>query len=207
MSKQTYKFIKEKSILANLTDEYDLTENEFYKLYSFFVTYSLSKKQSGKSRNFKDYGWSDNTLNATCDSNVLEDTLESIIDLSKKNFVFTEKNNLKEQFQNTNLSDGKLDDCDTERMVIAKTDANNKYLKLFYRIRNCFAHGRFVLKYSSNLERMLIMQDNDRDNVTGRIVISLSTLLNFVDEIDKTHIVNKVSEKKTNEQIKEETVA
>ncbi len=206
--RQTYKYKKDKSILEGLRDEYELTENEYYKLYSFFVTYSLCENQSRKRKTFTDYGWSNNQLKSTSkDGVVLENILKGIIDLTKSNFVFTDENDLKKQFDSLNLQDAALTEYDNERMVISKTNAGNKYLKLFYRIRNGLAHGKFILKKSSAGEKMFVMQDDDTRNVTARIVVKLSTLLKFVDEIDKSGVLNKSEDINQTKELHEETAA
>ena len=111
--------------------------------------------------------------------------LANVINFSNNyNFEFTDKNDLRDQFISHDLSDGALVNVDDERAVIAKTNERNKYLKLFHRVRDGFAHGKFLLRKASTGEKMVIIQDNDSNNVTARIVIKLSTLLSFVDVID-----------------------
>ena len=88
------------------------------------------------------------------------------------------------------MGDGILTDYDVERCVIGQTSENNKYLKLFYRIRDGFAHGKFLLKRSSTNEKMVIIQDDNGKNVTARMVIKLSTLLHFVSCIDLNKVIS-----------------
>ena len=195
MDKQTYKYKKEKSIVYGIKDQYSLSKDEYYMLYSFFVTYSMCPNQSGKSKSFVDYGWGDNILvrniNGKQQSTDLYLALKNVLDLDKnKNFIFTDKNELKEKFISLDLGDGILHNFDTERAVIGKTNATNKYLKLFYRIRDGFAHGNFKLVFSSNNEKIVVIQDNNNTNVTGRIVIRLSTLLGFVNTVDKNNMLS-----------------
>lgn len=76
-----------------------------------------------------------------------------------------------------------------ERCVIGKTNATNKYLKLFYRVRDGFAHGKFCLRLSEENIKMVIIQDDDGHNVTGRIVIQLSTLIAFITAVDINHLI------------------
>lgn len=117
----------------------------------------------------------------------------------------TDKSNLADLFKKCNLLDGALSDCDTERAVISNTNESNKYLKLFYRIRDGFAHGKFLLKYSSNHKKMVIIQDDDTKNVTARIVIKLSTLLSVIETVDINNIIGYKSHQKIVKEI--ETVA
>lgn len=183
-TKQTYKYVQNNSILNGCSDEYQLSKNEFYTLYSFYVVHSMCVGQSGKRMDFIGYGWPGNKLEGA-----LLVSLNNVIDFNKNpNFVFTDKNDLKERFSELNLMDGYLADVDWERFVIAKTKENNRYLKMFYRVRDGLAHGRYTLRFSSSHEKMIVIQDNDQHNVTARMVVRLNTLLSFVSVIDKNHM-------------------
>lgn len=184
-NKQTYQYKKENSILGNLQDEYRLSENEYYRLYSFYVTYSLCGNQSAKKRTFLDYGWESESIKNT----VLGQELKRVIDLGNANFVFTDQDELKEKLDALALGDGIITDLRFERCVIGKTNAPNKYLKLFYRVRDGFAHGKFCLRLTDENEKMIVIQDDDSHNVTGRIVIKLNTLLSFINAIDINHLI------------------
>ncbi len=191
---QTYRYIKENSIIYNQVDDYVLSLEEFFLLYSFFVTYSVCENQSAKRRSFEDYGWKNGNIQTTVNNSKvvtpLGKALNEVLNFSvNKNFLFTDEDNLRELYRKNDLVDGVLTDLDKERAVIAKTNGSNKYLKLFYRIRNGLAHGRFIFKFSSTNEKMVIIQDNNRSNVTARIVIKLSTLLCFVKAVDLDNII------------------
>ena len=180
-----YKYIKNNSILQPLIDEYILTKSEISKIYSFYVTYSMSGNQSLKKRNFTDYGWKSN------DIKTIKEKLRELIDFESNNYKFLDKEgyDIKSSFEDLNLMDGKLNHIDTERAVVIKTDNTNMVLNYFHRIRDGFAHGKFILKYSSNNERMVIIQDDNGDNVTGRIVVKLETLLGIISIIDRNNII------------------
>lgn len=189
-----YKYIKENSIIYAERDEYLLTEHEFFCMYSFYVTYSMCGVQSFKKRSFSDYGWEDNLIEKTIEHKKIKTNLgkalSNAVELENNRFRFlTDKGKLDDLFEKCNLLDGALSDYDTERAVIGSTNETNKYLKLFYRIRDGFAHGKFLLKYSSNHEKMVIIQDDDTNNVTARIVIKLSTLLSIIEAVDINGII------------------
>ena len=195
-SKQTYPYRKNQSIIFNQSDEFSLSCEEYYLLYSFFVTYSCCGTQSGKKRTFKDYGWSSfarKTFSKEMpDKKVyLKDNLVEILDLDDRNyFIFTEdSDDVSTCFNDLNLPDGILCDVDTERAVITRTSESNRYLKLFYRIRDGFAHGKFLLKLNSKNEKVVIIQDDDGHNVTGRIVIKIQTLIKIIITIDKNNLL------------------
>ncbi len=182
IKKPTYKYIEADSIIYGLSDDYAFTINEYFCIYSFFVTYSLCAKQSSKKRRIEDYGWqAEEGKKTTIVTSRLKDALSTALDLdSDPFFIFTEDNDLKARFAEVNLKDGKPTDISTERAVIGKTSGSNPYFKLFYRIRNALAHGKFILKNAPSGEQIILMQDNDNANVTARIILKKSTLLSFI---------------------------
>ena len=194
----TYKYIKNNSIVLSTSDNYKLLDREYILLYSFFVTYSMCGNQSSKKRTFKDYGWANENLT---ENKKLYEKLNQLINLRRQYFVFIDKdapkNILKDEFKKCNLTDRILSDYETERMVILKKGLKNNFLEVCYRIRNCFAHGNFLLKKAGNT-KMIVFQDNDRDNVNARMVIKLKTLLNIVKEIDKNDILSISNQKLEN---------
>lgn len=184
--KQTYRYSKGSSILGNLHDEYQLSKEEYYKVYSFYVTYSMCGTQSAKKRSFTSYGWDGENVKST----TLGKALLAVLNLNRNpSFVFTDRDDLAAQFNALYLTDGDLENVDNERAVIGKTSESNNYLRLFYRIRDGFAHGKYLLRFSSSGEKMVIIQDDDRYNVTARIVLKLSTLLKFIEVIDTNSVI------------------
>ena len=191
MAKQTYKYVENQSILYGEVDQYELTTHEYNKIYNFYVTYSICGKQSMKKRSLTDYGWENNSIVNSGAKN----KLESILKLDENyNFIFTYEDNLKKSFSDVSLEDGQIIDFHPERAAIGKTKESNKYFKLFYRIRNGLAHGRFILRYNSLGEKMVLIQDNDTHNVTARIVLKLETILRFIDAIDKNESIPRFEE-------------
>ena len=186
----SYRLVKAHSMLAGLSDEYKLSEEEYGLLYEFFVTYSLCESQSCKKRKINDYGWSGSITKSG-----LKPQLSKILDLDKNsNFVFLDdkdKNSKKvaAKYKSVSLEDGAAFDFDYEHAVIGRTRADNKYTKLFYRIRDGLAHGKYILKLSSTKEKMVIIQDDGNNAVSARIIIKLDTLIRIVKTIDKNHIL------------------
>lgn len=183
-----------KNSIVNTQDDYSLSEHEYYLLYSFFVTYSMCPNQSCKKKSFTEYGWkSENIIekneNGEKSKTDLGNALSKILDFNSNYLFLSSNNHIRESFSKLNLSDGQLQDFDFERSVIGYTSCQNRYLKLFYRVRDALSHGNFALKYSTNNEKMVILEDHDTHGVTARIVIKLSTLLAFIDIIDKNGII------------------
>lgn len=187
--KQRYKYRKANSILQG-RNEYELEQEEFYVLYNFFVTYSVCENQSFQKRSFVDYGWStNNIINQDKTDTDLGKTLKNHLNLYRKEFIFSEQDNLKILFPQNALPDKVLPNYDIERFVIGITNENNQYIKLFHHVRNCLAHGKFVLKYSSSKEKMIVFQDNDKYNVTARMILKLQTLIDLVKTTDKNGLI------------------
>ena len=181
MPKQTYQYKIADSILGMVPDNFALTIDEYYRIYTFFVTYSMCDKQSAKKRSFSDYGWQNGNIKNTA----LGNALAAVLNLNRNpHFIFTDKNELGTKFNALDLPDGIATNLAYERAVVGKTSESNNYMKLFYRIRDGFAHGKFKLRFSTTNEKMVVIQDDDGHNVTARIIIKLDTLLNFVSAID-----------------------
>ena len=196
-TRPTYKYIISNSILYQQEDDYELSQSEFYMLYSFYVTYSCCGNQSLKKRTFAEYGWGNfarSIGNKISDRSVyLKDALTEIIDLDDRtHFIFiTDGDDVSQCLSQVDLADGILADLETERCVCMKNNEKNRFLNLFYRIRDGFAHGKFLLKYSRNGLRSVIIQDDDGHNVTARIVLKLDTLLKMVEVIDKNEMIER----------------
>lgn len=99
--------------------------------------------------------------------------LNAVLNLNKnKNFIFTDQDDLKKRFSDLAFTDGTLPNLDTERSVIGKTSEPNNYLRLFYRIRDAFAHGKYCLVFHPvTNEKMVVMEDNSPYNFTARLVL------------------------------------
>lgn len=191
MSEKKYKYKKDNSIVNPNLNEYELSTYEYYELYMFFVTYSMCGNQSLKKKSLEDYGWEGTTFR----NSGLMSELEKVLKLNgNENFSFCEDGNLCDAFRKCNLEDGEDVSVDTERAVIAKTSEDNKYLKLFHRIRNGLSHGSFSLRNNLHGQKMIVIQDQDKNNVTARIVIRLDTLLCFIRTIDRSHLIMKVDD-------------
>ena len=148
--KQTYKYRKADSILYNLTDEYVLTNEEYYELYSFYVTYSMCGNQSMKKRKFTDYGWKTHNIQETKNGKNhktdLGIALERVITFDSDHFSFsTGDDDLDVLFRKYNLEDGPIIDLNTERAVIGVTNEDNKYLKCFIESEMALHMGNLFL--------------------------------------------------------------
>ena len=188
MVKQTYKYSISSSIVRGLLDDYQLDNDEYSSIYKFFVTYSLGEKQSLKGRSLATYGWEGDYAR-----NGLKEQLKGVIDLYDDSIAYfagdqDAEGTFKracERFLLTN----EIKDLSRERVAVSNTYGTNNYLRLFYRIRDGFAHGKFVLKYNEQREKVVIIEDDNTYNVTARMVIKLDTLKQLIRVIDRNEIL------------------
>ena len=194
-NKQSYKYIIANSIIYQQEDEYKLSQDDFYVLYSFYVTYSCCGNQSMKRRTIEEYGWNSFSrkkgVKTPDPSKYLKDALAEIINLDDKDhFIFTEDgDDISKCMTKVDLADGILTDYETERCICMRNSENNRFLNLSYRIRDGFAHGKFLLKISESGKKCVVIQDDDGHSVTARIVLKLDTLLRMVKIVDKNSLI------------------
>ena len=182
---QTYKYIKSKSILNDSRPEVVLDSKVEYLLLKFFVVNTPCENISRRSISLKEFGWREKYNS----KNGLEKKLNPIIDINANNFIFTEEDDLLDKFKENQLTDNMLEDITTERFVVGRTSESNKLLKLLRHIRNCLAHGKYLVINTSINQQMMIMQDDDKNNVTARIVLGVNTLIEMIKIIDKDNSI------------------
>lgn len=182
---QTYKYIKNKSILIDSRPEVVLDRKVEYLLLKFFVVNTPCETTSRRAISLKEYGWKEN-YNSIYG---LQKRLDAIIDFNSGNYIFTDEDDLLDRFEENKLMDNMLDDIITERFVIGKTLESNKLLKLLRHIRNCFAHGKYIVVENSINQNVIIMQDDNTYNVTARIVIKVDTLVGLIKIIDRNNTI------------------
>jgi peptidyl-tRNA hydrolase len=182
---QTYKYIKNKSILNDSRPEVVLDSKVEYLLLKFFVVNTPCETTSRRAISLKEYGWKEK-YNSKYG---LQKRLDPIIDIDSGNYIFTDEDDLLDRFEENKLMDNMLEDIITERFVIGKTPESNKLLKLLRHIRNCFAHGKYLVVKNSIDQHMMIMQDNDNNNVTARIILRVNTLVEMIKIIDKDNSI------------------
>ena len=111
----------------------------------------------------------------------LKSRLANILDLDDSfRFFFSTGQSIKREAQHYHLGGGMLSDIGEERGIFCETVGESCYHKLFYHLRNCFAHGCFKL-VSNNEDPVFIFEDRDRNknspNITARFVLKKSTLI------------------------------
>lgn len=182
-----YRLIKEKSILFNANNDYELSTEEYALLYMFYLTHTLVSTESDMSFSYVEYGWNSNSYV----SNGAKKEMRKLFDFeNEKVFMMaSEANDLKSIYNKLKLNDNESD-YSSERVALSNQKGSNQFEKFLILVRNCLAHGAYRLKYYNDV-KMVIMQDQKDRNVTGRAIIKLSTLLDIVKAIDKNGLLQK----------------
>lgn len=181
-----YSTTKHPSILSECPDCKLLDDAELWALYEFYVLHSPCEKTSCQGRPFERYGWSgsirDTGLGSELEAAFTECKGQMIVPRGPVSIPRGDKLavDLPRMFQLADFTDGPLLDVATERVAMRATSGSNSWLRLFRRIRNCLAHGRFeAADPADGLGPSLIMEDRDANNITARIVLRLQTLLKW----------------------------
>lgn len=153
-------------------NDIDFSDSKIQKILDFYLLKTPSEKLSARGRTLESYGW-----NNTYD-------LKKKIGLSNKNSFFIFAETLKEMngaLKDSNLEKKFWENCN-ERVCLYTV--KNQLNSLFYHIRNSIAHGRFdiIKKETGNI---FIMEDVNKENISARMVLKESTLLNWIKIIEQ----------------------
>lgn len=164
-----------KTILGCYENSAELEWTRLSPLFEFYVLHSPVVGQSDKGVSIMDCGWSVNSWKGD-----LGEKLDSALSDIRGNFYLPSRYRgagLSKLFYHADLVDGVLSDVVTERAASRQASDPYAYLRLFRHIRNCLAHGRFIVVDSrTDSGLMIIMEDRDRYSITARMVLRLETL-------------------------------
>lgn len=184
MANKNWKYgLSHKTILQDYNGQIELNDSDFCILFKFYVLNAPYPNQSNLGLSFRDYGWEGSIL-----SNGLGQQLDEAISEKRGPFFLPARDNgvrLSQMFQQAHLNDGAIGDLDRERAAITiNTSRQNQFVRLFRHIRNCLAHGRFVLVATQdNPSGIFILEDRDQHNITARIIFRKQTLLDWANII------------------------
>lgn len=164
-----------------LEDKVEIGSMEYLKLLDFFIIKNPSIKDkkpiSVKFYNIKEK-WGDDCWKK--EDSLKQKLIESFDCFENSIRKFNSAKDSKQSIKFLGLDDTKLFD---DKVRIAFEDVcNNIFLSIFRHIRNGFAHGRFYC-YKFEKTKMIFIEDVNKDNVTARITIPISLLLNWIDII------------------------
>jgi len=163
---------------------------DLLKIILFFVINSPCKGQSRRGIPLTAYGWKSKPWYS---DSYLKNKLDKIIfGDEEKIFCFAEnKKELAQKIRNNDFKENFYCHRNNQRIAIVKVckkGCGNKYMSLFYHIRNSLAHGRLAMYPTKNNDIMFVMEDGSDINqekfgVSARIVILKSSLLNIIERL------------------------
>lgn len=192
----TYGVAAHPSILGEFSGCELLDDTSLWSLYEFYVLHSPCVNVSRQGRSFEQYGWGgsirDTGLGFELEEAFTKHKGQMFVPRGPHKLPHGDKLavDMARMFQLADLSDGPLSDVVTERVAMKATKGGNSWLRLFCRVRNCLAHGRFgAVDPADGLGPSLIMEDADAGNITARMVLRLQTLLKWREIIELGPII------------------
>lgn len=162
-------------------DGFEMDNKECLKILSFYVINNPSIKNqksiTAKFYNIKE-NWGEDCWKTR--GSLKQKLIDTFDDYKNSVRRFNTVNDSGKSINALRLNDTEFFD---KRVRIAFEDVcNNTFLSIFRNIRNGFAHGRFYC-YKCEGSEMIFIEDVDKDNVTARITIPISLLVNWIDII------------------------
>ena len=157
------------------------------RIVLFYVINTICADLSSSSIEMKTYGWSKDVWK----NSKLKNRLYDVANLKKETLIAVKSiGKLKEKFESANLKKGFQKERDVEKAVFYKPSRYNEFMALCYHIRNALAHGRFTMYPASDgKDIVFVMEDGIKANgefqVRGRMILKKSTLLKWIDIIEK----------------------
>lgn len=167
---------------------FEYWDDELREIVQFFVINSICDNQSYRNYNLtNNYNWKKGCWR---DKNYLKNCLDKILfnGNPKKLQLADSYKEIKQACKDNNLEEDFYMYLDPRCSVVKSSSAGcqNKYMSMFYHVRNSIAHGRFIIK-SKGDEQFLIMEDvkpkKERCEVNFRMVVSKESLVEAIKHI------------------------
>lgn len=152
---------------------------DIFEIMKFFVIRTPYAQTSLKGVPLSAHGWKGNSIKT------LKEKLQA--ELCNKNLFFIQEsaNDMKNALVAAGLVDDFPTNCTHEAVCYTKKD--NQIQGLCYHIRNCFAHGRFLLK-KNGTNSFFAFEDisiyKKQRKVSARMILKKSTLLKWIEIIE-----------------------
>jgi len=162
---------------------------ELFKIVIFFVFHSPCKDSSAMRRSLQEYGWSDKPWFKPEELKFkLLKCIGSFNETPRKQILFSANNadEMDEKLKSADLLDNFPSNLDYERVAFVNSK-ENQFMSVFAHIRNSLAHGRLNMReIPETNDFFFIMEDVNRaGSVTSRMILKKSTLLKWIDLIEK----------------------
>ncbi len=158
------------NIINKYTKNYSKKDTDKIKnlLYNYVLN-NPCKDGSKQSKKFKDYG--------LCNKHDYSKVLKSIRELvNVENYMFIKTGHIEQELIE------KFDNCikNSSKMIIFKNNGIGQLDSLFYRIRNAFAHGNFIIN-----KKMYIMWNEQKEKIYSICILSYEDLIAILDSVLK----------------------
>ena len=167
-------------------------DESLFRIVIFFVFHSPCETLSAMGKPLIEYGWSKKPWfkPESLKWNLIANTSNNLNnkEQGKTQFIYSVEKvgDMSQALRKADLEEGFLNNHSFERVVILNSK-KNQFMSLFAHIRNSFAHGRLnmIECINENNDCIFLMEDVNSHDVTARIVIRKSTLLRWIDIIEK----------------------
>lgn len=163
------------------------------RIVLFYVINTPCSDLSSSSIPMTEYGWGKDVWK----NDKLKNQLLKVAKLErKKTFVAVKRTDeMKAACKSIKMPKGFQKDRSQEKIVFYKPSRYSEFLAVFYHIRNSLAHGRLAM-YPIDGEKdiMFVLEDGIKKNgafqVRSRMILKKSTLLSWIDLIEKKNTTN-----------------
>lgn len=169
---------------------FEYWDDELSEIVQFFVINSICSKQSYRNYNLTDnYKWKKGCWR---DKKYLKNDLDKILFYGNPNklLLVDSYKDLEKAFKDNNLEDDFYKDLNPRcsLFISNKSGCKNKYMSMFYHVRNSLAHGRFIIE-NNDEEQFIVMEDgkiiDKKFKVNFRLVVSKKSLVEVIKHLKK----------------------
>lgn len=173
--KKTPEIIKLSWVDDKSADYFD--DENFRKIYNFFVTNTPCEDLSSRAITLQEYGWKTPWRKPFYLNKQLKFACSNL------DYLFFPKNRYEflATLEKADLKDAFPKNIDIERICVSASN-RSQFMSVFAHIRNAFAHGRFKVVPVNDLpDSVFIFEDIAKNNkISARMILRKSTLLKWI---------------------------
>ena len=152
----------------NFTSKYNFKDENFSKIYKFFVIECPCEDVSVRGKSFKKIG---------CNMNSLNNALKKGTSFLKIKWKAYKVSEIEQKIKEEDI----YEEVKMPLEIALHTERNNNKTEgLFYSIRCAFAHGAFSI-HKFKGEKYYFLENEDKGKLKGRIVVKEQSLLSWIE--------------------------
>ena len=152
----------------NFTSEYNFKDENFSKIYKFFVIECPCEDVSVRGKSFKKIG---------CNMNSLNNALKKGTSFLEENWIRVNNSDIEQTIKEKNI----YEKVNMPLEIAIHTNRDKSKTKgLFYSIRCAFAHGAFSI-HKCDGEQYYFLENKYKGKLKGRIVVKEQSLLSWIE--------------------------